>query len=201
METPQHVGAIVAVVAAFVVVFGGAIALVVRQKRRIRETWRAFARTHGLTLIEGPFPSVTGQIEDRTFSMGVLMGRGVGGRPNMQAGVQFTVVTDVRGAVPPGLVAGKRGFLQEAGNVESGDAEFDRKIWVQCPDAAAAGEYLTPARRRALHQVAALDAVLLGPADGGPARLSHVQTGYKVKMAWLEAQRAAFIAAAKALDA
>lgn len=193
MQTLAAVGAI----AGFVVFFGGIIAFLVRHKMKINATWRGFAAAHNLKLSDGPYPSVTGDVGGRTFEMGVGIGRNAAGRAQMNRVVEFGVLVHVHGAVPAGLVAGKRGRFQAAGNVDLGGD----KLWIECPDVAAATAYFTPARLAGLRQVADLGAVLLGPKDGQPARISRVQTGYTVKPAWFEAQRAAFVGAATALDA
>ena len=190
-----------AAIAVLVIFFVGGIVLLLRHKKKIRETWRAFAQAHGLTLSEGAYSNVTGQIDGRAFSMGVGAGRAAAGRPNVQRVVQFTITAEVKGVALAGLIGGKRGAFQAAGNVQTGDAQFDREIWVQCSDVEAAIAYLTPEHKKALREVAALGAVLLGPSQGESARLSRAQTGYKVNLKWLEAQRTAFLATAKDLDA
>ncbi len=187
----------VAVIAAFVLVFGGGFYGVFRHKASIKRTWKEFAEAHGLTLTEGALPQVSGTLEGRAFTMGASGGGAKQGVPTV---VGFTISAGINGTVPAGLVAGKRGWSQGPGPVQTGDAGFDKAVWIECPDRAAALAWLTPARRAALLEVAELGAVALGPAQGQPARVARQQEGYKARREWFEDQRARFLKLAAALD-
>jgi len=177
------------------------VALVVAQKRKIRETWTAFAQKHGLELTLGAYPVARGTIEGRSFHMGSEVGRTAGGRAAPRRVVQFQIRVGILGPVPPGLIAGKRGMLQGGGPVQTGDAEFDRLCWVDCPDVEAARAFLTPARRAAVSKVAEAGGVVVGKTPNSEAMAALTRTGYKVSVEWMDELRDRFVSAARALDA
>ena len=86
-------------------------------------------------------------------------------------------------------------------HLEVGEPDFDKRIWVDCPDVAAAKAYLTPERRKAVMTVAELGAVVVGPGDQNIAQVSRQQRGYKPQREWLEERLKEFSAVAKQLDA
>ena len=175
-----------------VLVIGLPIYLIVRHKAAIKKVWADFAKAHNLTLHEGAWPAVEGMLDGRKFQMGADIARDIKGMQAVQV-AQFIIRMEVRNA-PAGLIAGKRGGSD--GNVATGD----NKLYVNCDDPVTGKGWLTPARQEALKQVVSLGAVVVGAKDGNPAWLARSQTGYKVKAAWFEEQRASFLATAKALD-
>jgi hypothetical protein len=186
--------------AAFVlVVFGLPILYLVRHKAKINRVWAELAQNNGLQLKTGRWPSVHGQQDGRNFEMGSAIGRTLSGRASSQRLNQFYVSVGVAGSVPAGIVAGRRGRLQGAGPVKTQNAEFDKKVWVDCPDKQAATAYLTPERQAALQRLASYDGVLRAD-EGGRAQISLLRDGYKVRSNWLEERRAAFVEIAEGLD-
>jgi hypothetical protein len=114
--------------------------------------------------------------------------------------VQFQIKAAINGNVPQKLVAGKRGALMGSGDVQTGDPEFDKKIFVQCPDQAGAQAFLTPQRREALYRVAKLGGVVMGPTEETYAMVARSQPGYKVDFDWLDGKVQEYTSIAKELD-
>ncbi len=188
-------------VLAGVVVVGllvGAIALIVRHKRHIREAFQGFAAARGLAFTGGSFPFVSGTHAGRKVYVGNELGR----RPGDV--VQFVVRVAVRGAVPAVFIAMPRRLLTGAGKVSTGDAGFDAAVRVDGDDAAAINAYLTPARRKAILELTALGGWVVGEQaavlKGGP-EVCWAQTGMTPKAEWLEARFAEVERFAPLLDA
>ena len=176
------------------------IVWIVRQKARTRRVWTEFAEKTGLRLELGRWPKVEGELEGRSFLMGSAVGRTASGGASLNQVNQFYIGADIRGPVPESLIAGKRGRLQGAGPVQTNNPTFDKKIWVDCPDRAAALAYLTTQRQEALLRLAKYDGILKGRDGARSAVIEHVQDGYKVKLDWLDERRREFLAVAGILD-
>jgi hypothetical protein len=192
--------ATIAVVLFLLVVFGLPIFYLIRHKAKIKRVWTELAENNDLELQMGRWPSVHGEQNGRHFEMGSAVGRTASGSAALDRVNQFYVIADVAG-VPADLAAGRRGRLQGAGPVQTENADFNKRIWVDCPDKQAAGAYLTPPRQAALMRLATYDGVLRAGEGGEPARISLLRDGYKVRLDWLEERRAAFVEIAEALDA
>ena len=198
----QQTLASIAVAAGFIIFFGGFAWWVVRKKRSIREAFEKFSQAHGLEVQKGSFPTALGEVDGRFFSIGAKVHRTpASGRAQLQQVPDFWVQAGVQGDVPEGLVAGKRGALKGAGPVQTGDAEFDKKVWVDCPNVESAKAFLTPERRKTLFEVAALGAVFVGPSDDNIAVVYRKTRGYTPTFEWLESRYNEFMSVAERLDA
>jgi hypothetical protein len=176
-------------------------AALVRHKMNIRRVWTQLAEKHGLELRLGPYPGVHGTLGGRTFEMGSDIGKKLlTRRADIKAVVEFYVRIGMLTPHPPGLIAGKRGFMDGAGPVQTGEAEFDKRCWVDCPDKEAAARWLTPVRRAAVRVIADAGGVFIGGGEGQPPLVGLTRTGYKVKFEWLEDLRARLTGAAEAID-
>jgi hypothetical protein len=197
----QQTLAVAAVAVVFIIVFGGFIWWVIRQKRRIREAFDTFSQAHRLEVQRGSFPTALGDVDGRFFSIGAKVHRTPSGRPQLQQVPDFWVQAGVQGDVPREMVAGKRGAMQGKGPVQTGDSEFDKKVWADCPNVEAARDFLTPERRRALIDVVALGATFVGPGDDNISMVYRKTRGYTPKLEWLEERFNEFMSVARSLDA
>lgn len=188
----------VAVMVLFVALFALAIWLVVRQRRKIRAAFEGFAGAHGLRATLGAFPHADGELGGRQVYVGNQLGRRVNDV------VRFVVRLSVKGAVPAAFIAMPRKLLTGAGTVTTGDADFDAKVRVDGDDAAAILAYLTPARRRAVLDLAAMDGWVVGAKAAvlkGTAEVCWESRGMTPDAKWLEARYAALERFAPLLDA
>ncbi|MEX0717420.1 MAG: hypothetical protein WD066_12575 [Planctomycetaceae bacterium] len=151
MPSYQSILLLVAVLALVAV----AVAVAVLAKSRRREVWRLFARRHGLRFIENRGRLVVaGMVRDRLVTLTVPQ-EGSDGEELGVEEVRLDVSLD--GPLPRGfelaeggLIVGEaeRAFGEQV--VETGDAEFDRRVVVKGGDAEAIRAYLAEDRRRAL---------------------------------------------------
>jgi len=182
------------------VIIGLPIIYFVRVRAKTKRIWSALAEENGLEAKLGRWPHIKGEIDGRFFEMGSAIGRTLSGRATLNQLPQFFVNANVKGNIPEGLVAGKRGLLQQAGPVQTDNIEFNKKIWVDCPNKEAAQTYLTKERQEVLLSISKYDGTLRGMEDGNPAIVFLSRDGYKLRKEWLDERRNAILDAAKTLD-
>lgn len=184
-------------------------------RRRIAEAYASFAAAHGLDHTEGS-RHVAGDIDGgRSFALFQDVARGIGGyeRRNQARQVPALLVrVELATPAPDKLTIDKKGMLSGSSPIQTGDAEFDKKVYVTCPDGEAASRWLgTPERRAAvLKAVTTLKAGILGPVpdgtthDGQPADRPMLyrrwESGYKAKQEWFEARFQEFTDLARQID-
>ncbi len=191
---------IIGILLFIIVIFVLPIIFIVRHKAKIKRVWSELAEENGLNLELGRWPYLKGELDNRYFEMGSSIGRTLSGRASSKRVNEFYISADVKGNVPEGLIAGKRGMLQTAGPVQTDNEEFNKKIWVDCPNHEATKKYLTIERQNALLTLSKYEGVLKGKEDGKSAFVFNSRTGYKVKKEWLEEIKQAFLDAAAKFD-
>jgi hypothetical protein len=182
------------------VIIGLPIIYLVSKRAKIKRIWSELAEENSLEAKLGRWPNIQGEVDGRFFEMGSAIGRTLSGRATLNQLPQFYVNANVKGNVPEGLVAGKRGMLQQAGPVQTDNIEFNKKIWVDCPNKEAAQTYLTKERQEVLLSISKYDGTLRGMEDGNPAIVFLSRDGYKLKKEWMDERKNAILDAAKILD-
>jgi len=183
------------------VVFGGPIIYLVRHKIKIKRVWSDFAKGNKLKLEEGRYPVVLGHINGRYFEMGSAIGRKpFSGEASHQQLVEFYGWTEIKGVIPEGFAAGKRGLMQGPGPVQTESSAFNKKIWVDSVDHSAAKAYLTPERQGLLLELIKYNGEVYGPQGNVTAHVVMNKSGYKVKLSWLEERKNILLKTAQAFD-
>jgi len=184
-------------------------------RRRIAEAYSGFARAHDLQHEEGT-RHVHGDIDGgRTFALFQDLSRTVGGQARRQQSQQvpeFVVRVELASDTPPEMSIAKKGLLDGASPVTTGDAKFDKKVYVSCPDPEAAAQWLSSESRReaVFEAVTTLKAGVIGPVpdqtthDGFSADRAMLfrrwEGGYKPKLEWFEARFEEFTSLARRID-
>jgi len=184
-------------------------------RRRIAEAYSGFAAAHGLQHEEGT-RHVHGDIDGgRTFALFQDLSRTVGGQARRQQSQQvpeFVVRVELSSQAPSEMSIAKKGMLDGASPVVTGDATFDKKVYVSCPDPEAAKQWLSSASRReaVFEAVTTLKAGVIGPVPGEQTHdgfsadramlFRRWEGGYKPKLDWFEARFEEFTSLARRID-
>lgn len=188
-------------VVGFVLFFGIPIFILVRHKMKIKRVWKQFADQNNLNIREGRYPSVSGTIDGRELEIGSGIGRKLSGRADPKAMVEFYGWIKLNDGVPPGFIAGRKGWAQGKGPVRTNSDTFNKKVWADCPDLEAAQAYLTPERIEAIMNLVKYEGYVYGADDSMPAHIGITRSGYKARIEWLEERKNVLLEAAKVLDA
>lgn len=182
------------------IVLGLPIIYLVRHLMKKKRVWREFAEKNSLNLEEGRFPVASGNIQGRKIHFSHELGRTLSGEPTGQAVAEFYAWAEIKGDVPEGLVAAKKGWAESSGNVQTESDMFNKKIRADCPNEDSGKVYLTQERQEMLLELIKYDGYVHGPQDSTGAFVVINRSGYKVRLDWFEERLEILLKAATIFD-